>query len=180
MVVDEKWLHSEPMPPKESHRAWVDPGGGGDRPEQARRIISDKKFHIIVRISFRGDYYFEVLQHGETVNAHRYVDFLQRLQQRRHRGVLTIMHDNARPHTAVMTENFLRENNITRIPQPPYSPDMNLSDRFIFRNMETARSFTTFHTDDEVKNFLENVLRNQRQSSLNNELLRFREDLVAI
>jgi hypothetical protein len=28
MVVDEKWLHSEPMPPKESHRAWVDPGGG--------------------------------------------------------------------------------------------------------------------------------------------------------
>ena len=27
MVIDEKWLYSEPMPPKESHRAWIDPGG---------------------------------------------------------------------------------------------------------------------------------------------------------
>lgn len=178
VVIDEKWLYSDPLPPKENNRAWVEPGG--DRPRQSRRIIADKKFHIIVAINFRGDHYFEILKQGETVKAHRYIEFLERLQENHNGSELTIMHDNARPHTAKMTEQFLVSAGIQRIPQPPYSPDMNLLDRFIFRNMETRRSHKSFKTESEVRVFLNEFLNDQTRVMLQNELLHFRQELQEI
>lgn len=178
VVIDEKWLYSRPMPPKENVRAWVDPGG--DRPRQARRIISDKKFHIIVGMNYRGEHYFEVLEQGRTIDAQRYVQFLDNLKEIRRRGTLHIMHDNARPHTAQMTTTFLEQNNIQRLPQPPYSPDMNLMDRYVFRNMEIARREKTFNTIDEVKMFLEEFLSKETRYKLTRELNRLRADLENI
>ena len=35
------------------------------------------------------------------------------------------MHDNARPHTAIHTRNFLQANNINVLPWPARSPDLN-------------------------------------------------------
>ena len=35
------------------------------------------------------------------------------------------MHDNARPHTAGITRQFLEQNRITVLPHPPMSPDLN-------------------------------------------------------
>jgi hypothetical protein len=178
MVIDEKWIYSEPMPPKQNNCAWVDPGGDG--PRQPRRIIADKKFHIIVAISFRCEHYFEVLEPGQNVNAHRYVQFLEGLQHCRRQNALTIMHDNARPHTANMTEAFLAANNIQRIPQPPYSPDMNLLDRFIFRNMESKRSKRMLKNLAEVEAFIADFLGVQQREKLLNEFNKFREELLAI
>ena len=60
IVIDEKWLYSEPSQSKENVRAWVDPGG--NRPRLARRKITDRKWHIIVAMNFRSDYYFEVVE----------------------------------------------------------------------------------------------------------------------
>ena len=33
--------------------------------------------------------------------------------------------DNARPHTAIHTQDFLIDNDIRALDQPPYSPDLN-------------------------------------------------------
>ena len=38
---------------------------------------------------------------------------------------LTFQHDNARPHTALVTANFLAQNNVNVLPWPALSPDMN-------------------------------------------------------
>ena len=38
---------------------------------------------------------------------------------------LTFQHYNARPHTALVTANFLAQNNVNVLPWPPLSPDMN-------------------------------------------------------
>ena len=38
---------------------------------------------------------------------------------------LTFQHDNARPHTALVTANFLAQNNMNILPWPALSPDMN-------------------------------------------------------
>ena len=178
MVIDEKWLHADPITSKENNRAWVEPGG--DRPRQVRRLIADKKFLIIVAMSFRCDSYFEVLDHGETVNAQRYIQFLDNLKNKCRRSALTIMHDNARPHTAKVTEEFIATEGIHRIPQPPYSPDMNLLDRFVFRNMESQRIHQKLENLESVKGYLQDFFRKQRRSSLNNELLNFRKELQAI
>ena len=62
-----------------------------------------------------------------NLNAQRYIDVVLRpvvvpfLQQ--HPGIL--MHDNARPHTALVTRNFLQQQNVNTLPCPACSPDMN-------------------------------------------------------
>lgn len=114
MVIDEKWLYKDPSPCRQNVRAWVGPHG--DRPEVPRRIIADDKFHIIVACNFRGEHYYEILPRGQNINAERYIQFLTHLQEVRRCGHMTIMHDNARPHKAIMTEEFLRANGIERIP----------------------------------------------------------------
>ena len=177
MVIDEKWLYKSPMPARQNVRMWVSPDG--DRPEIPRRIISDEKFHIIVACNFRGEHYSDVLPRGEHINADRYIQFLDQLKQVR-RGNLTIMHDNARPHKARITEAFLQENSIGRIPQPAYSPDMNLLDRLIFRNMESERRDRIFNDICDAQQFVEHYLQNFSRRLLRNELLKLRDDLQTI
>ena len=36
---------------------------------------------------------------------------------------LSFQHDNARPHTALVTANFLAQNNVNVLPWPALSPD---------------------------------------------------------
>lgn len=38
----------------------------------------------------------------------------------------TLMHDGARPHTALVTRSFLQEVGAVSMPWPAHSPDMNL------------------------------------------------------
>jgi len=178
MVIDEKWLYKLPMPPVQNMRAWVGPAG--DRPEVPRRIISDEKYLIIVACNFRGEHYFEVIPRGTGINAEVYCTFLQHMMDVRRRGNLKIMHDNARPHKARMTENFLEENGIDRLPQPPYSPDMNLLDRFIFRNMEAQRKDYVIADINDARRFVENYLNTFSRRLLTNELANLRMDLQRI
>ena len=177
-VIDEKWIYCEPILPKENIRAWVD--HGGPRPQQRRRNIADKKWHIIVAMNFRGSHYFEMMHQNTPINAHRYVEFLQNLMDKHRHGKFTIMQDNARPHVARYTTSFLEQNAVKRIQQPPYSPDTNLMDRMIFRNLESKRRLKTFKSEHDIKVFLEKFLAEQTRSKLIRELNRLRDDLNSI
>ena len=63
-----------------------------------------------------------------NLNAQRYVNLLNNnllpFMQNFGSG-LTFEHDNARPHTALVTANFLARNNVNVLPWPALSPDMN-------------------------------------------------------
>ncbi|QQP42349.1 Uncharacterized protein FKW44_016975 [Caligus rogercresseyi] len=47
-----------------------------------------------------------------------------------------LMWDNARPHTATDTREFLTRRDVEPVKQSPYSPDLNLCDRFLFRKLK--------------------------------------------
>lgn len=178
IIIDEKWLFANPLPPRQQVRAWVDEAG--DRPKLPRGKIADKKFHIIVAISFRGDFSFQVLPRNESINADRYVNFLEErvLPLRRN---LIVMHDKARPHTANITRNFFNENGMTLLRQAPYSPDFNLLDRFVFRNMEFERRDRYFENKETVEEFLQVFLRQKMtRGKLQRELHRLRSDMQDI
>lgn len=182
IVIDEKWVYAKPFPHPQNVRAWVDKQSNrGDRPTLARKSMADKKYHIIVGMNFRGDSYFEVLEANETVNAARYVEFLEHIQTIR-RQRITIMHDNARPHTSNLTTNFLINHNIQRVPQPPYSPDFNLCDRLIFRNFETSRVNNIFDDRESLRIYLQDYLNKFSRYILTNELASLRthmENVIA-
>ena len=63
-----------------------------------------------------------------NLNAQRYVNLLNnnllRFMQNFGPG-LTFQQDNARPHTALVTANFLAHNNVNVLPWPALSPDVN-------------------------------------------------------
>ena len=43
---------------------------------------------------------------------------------------------NARPHAAANTKQYLARRKVEPIKQSPYSPELNLSDRFLFRKLK--------------------------------------------
>lgn len=178
LVIDEKFLYGKPHPPQQNVRSWGD--SSADRPTLIRLGMSAKKFHIIVGINFRGDHHFEVLEAGENVNSERYILFLKKIMDVRREGTMTIMHDNARPHVSKLTTDFLSENNINRVFQPPYSPDMNLCDRYIFRNMEVDRKNMEFSDRASVSTYLANFLPQFSRHKLAREFTRLRQDLQKI
>ena len=105
IIIDEKLVYLVDVAPKENIRAWVD--SAGDRPMVSKRTFSSKKVSVIVASNFNNSlYYVEILHDGGTVNAEKYLKFLQNMIEQFRRElppwVMTIQHDNARPYAAVL------------------------------------------------------------------------------
>jgi hypothetical protein len=63
---------------------------------------------------------------------------------------IVLHHDNARPHTARMVTEYLEKNNISGLPQPPYSPDMAPCDFTLFPEFKKILCGRKFAIDIEV------------------------------
>ena len=63
-------------------------------------------------------------------------------------------HDNARPHTSLVTRQKLLELGWDVLPHPPYSPNLAPSDYFLFRSLQNSLNGKNFNNDDDVKSYL--------------------------
>ena len=63
-------------------------------------------------------------------------------------------HDNARPHTFLVTRQKLLELGWDVLPHPPYSPDLAPSDYFLFRSLQNSLNAKNFNNDDDIKSYL--------------------------
>ncbi|XP_076657368.1 histone-lysine N-methyltransferase SETMAR-like [Halictus rubicundus] len=98
----------------------------------------------------RGIIHFELLKPGETVTAELYCQQLQRLYSELlkkrtslvHRKGVILQIDNARPHTAKLTQEKIKELQWEVLPHPLYSPDIAPSD--LFRSLEHYLRNKTF------------------------------------
>ena len=57
-------------------------------------------------------------------------------------GVL-ILHDNAPVHKSRVAQAAIRECKFEQLNHPPYSPDLALSDYYLFRNLKSLNFMTT-------------------------------------
>jgi transposase len=62
--------------------------------------------------------------------------------------------DNCRVHFLKVIEQFMTENQIGRVPHPPYSPDLALSDFWLFGHVKTSLVGQAF---DEPEQLLEAI-----------------------
>ena len=62
-----------------------------------------------------------------------------------------LLHDNARPHTAHLTINTIRQLNWEVLEHPAYSPNLTPSDFHLFGPLKNALSGRRFAADDELK-----------------------------
>ena len=95
--------------------------------KKVRWQTSTTKKTIIVFFDARGTVHHEFVPQRQTVNQEVYISVLRRMREalpRRHpdlwaAGQWTLLHDNARPHTALSVSRFLTKNNVTVLPHPP-------------------------------------------------------------
>ncbi|CAH2092000.1 unnamed protein product [Euphydryas editha] len=72
------------------------------------------------------------------VGKQGYVECLKERPELANRKGILFHHDNARPHTSLMTLNKLKELGWEVLMHPPYSPDLAPSDYYLFRSLQNS------------------------------------------
>lgn len=148
---DEKWIQYENTNLK---RQWLNPG---ERPKPTPKPdIHGKKAMLCIWWNFKGLVYMDILEAGQTVTADIYKEQLTKVDLAlRRQGVDTsstkFLHDNARPHSAKITQQKIDELGWEVLPHAPYSPDLAPSDFHLFRSMQHALDGQHFKSHDEIK-----------------------------
>ena len=136
ITCDEKWITYDNPTRKKS---WIKKGKKMQTIAKPFLRLTRKKVMLCVWWNWKGIVHYELLSSNQTINSELYCEQLQRLQQAierkrpeliNRRGVV-FHHDNARPHTSLMTRQKLRELGWEVLMHPPYSPDIALKLAFV-------------------------------------------------
>lgn len=154
---DEKWIVYNNVTRK---RSWVKQ----DKPAQtvSKAEIHQKKIMLSVWWDHKGILYFELMPQNQTINSNVYVEQLEKLkdaiEEKRpalsNRKGVVFHHDNARPHTSLVTRQKLLELGWDVLSHPPYSPDLAPSDYHLFRSMQNSLNGKIFNNADDVGSHL--------------------------
>jgi histone-lysine N-methyltransferase SETMAR len=105
-------------------------------------------------------------QEEDSINSERYVQTLKKFKQRIRRvrpnwkaNQVLLLHDNARPHTSLLTREATATMEWIVLLHPPYSPDLAPSDFHLFDPLKDALRGRRFADDDELKHSVREELR---------------------
>ena len=157
-VQDETWVYLTGQASKRSNRCWLQKDES--RSQVIRRTLSDKKVLLLFAFTPNKRFSISALAPGETVNSECIINFVKHTgnlwrtlrSNPIHLSELLWQWDNARPHSSRQVKDYLASRNVTPVFQSPYSPDMNLCDRFIFSWMKSDFSKRNFTDHSELQN----------------------------
>ncbi|GFO25927.1 transposase [Plakobranchus ocellatus] len=117
-------------------------------------------------VSFRdakGVILLDILPQGQCINAARYCSTLDRLKEairRKRPGLLrrggVLQHDNATPHSANLTQQWLQRYGWEILPHPAHSPDLAPSDFHLFGPLKRHLGGMAFEREDDLISVLTN------------------------
>ncbi len=158
---DESWIAVLELMTKQASLQWLPKGTISDRPSKARPQRGEKKSMFTIFFDQRGPVLSEFKLPNETVISKMYIEVLRTLREqiRRKRPELwadqsfILHHDNASPHTATPTMEFLASHNTKILPHPPppYSPDLALADYFLFGRLKADIRGHRHQTIDDMQ-----------------------------
>lgn len=156
-VQDETWVYLKGQRNKLQNRAWIRHDQA--RPQVVRRGMSDRKVMLLVAFTPSGRFSISAMPPGVHVDSTRIIDFVRRTgdlwrqlrSQPIHLNELLWQWDNARPHSAQSVKEFMQRRGITTVFQSPYSPDLNLCDRFLFNWMKSDFADKEFNGHMELE-----------------------------
>ena len=83
--------------------------------------------------------------------------------------------DNARPHSSLLTQDYLAQRDISVVHQSPYSPDLNLCDRYLFRAIKQDLKNDDFDGPEAVGKAIQRSIRQIPENTLLDQLKKLRE-----
>ena len=142
LVQDESWVLWDQQ---ERRRVWIPKNAR--KPATPRVKLTKRKTMILIAFSCKPKRFsLTLLPQGATVDSSFTVKFLKATRNRfrqlktapvRFKNMM-LQWDNARPHVSRETTDYLDQTGIRQIKQSPYSPDLNMCDRFLFRKIKSG------------------------------------------
>ena len=120
---------------------------------------------------------------GTTIDSNSMIEYIKDTSKRfqnlkNHKIALKDTHlqmDNARPHSATLTQDYLKQRNISIVRQSPYSPDLNLCDRFLFRTIKQDLNKKDFDGPEDVNRAIQRCIRLISENTLMDQLGKLRD-----
>ncbi len=151
---DESWFWVWQLECKQASRQWL--GAVEDCPQKVCIEQSTQKAMLILFFDRHGPVFKQWVPNGAGVNKHLYLRVMKGLREavcrRRptHQNDWVLLHDNAPAHTATIVVDWLRDNQIERVPHPGYCPDISPCDYWVFAELKKMVGGTCFHSVQEM------------------------------
>ncbi|GFN73735.1 histone-lysine N-methyltransferase SETMAR [Plakobranchus ocellatus] len=123
----------------------------------AETIVSGISFLNTSSLDSRGMILLDILPKGESINADRYCEALDRLRhavRRKRPGLVrngvVLQHNNAIPHTTKRTKEWLERQRWDIILHPAHSPDLAPSNFHLFGPLKRHLGGKKFEDEDEL------------------------------
>lgn len=178
-VQDESWVLWDAEP---TRRVWI--GKKQVKPTTAKQKLTNRKNMIMVAFTCKPKRFsVTVIAKGSTVNSDVVVDyikatghrFLNLKNNKIHLRDLLWQMDNARPHTSRITQDYVTKIGLSLVKQSPYSPDMNLCDRYLFRVLKHDLKQEALGSVSEVQKAVQRCFRRLSENTLADQLLKLRD-----
>lgn len=185
-VIDETWVVYAPLGTKQENKVWL--AHGAKRHQIPRPALTKDKSLLTVIYTANGKFNCQALPYGVTINSDRYCDFLRQTGDRwrtlrsdpTRLNEISLQQDNARPHTSATTTNFLTSRSVTRIAQPPYSPDYNMLDRWVFAYLKKSFRKVTFTCPQQIEDMALQLLRAVPLERMSHEIEKLKSHLANV
>ena len=164
---DEKWIVYNNFHRK---RSWC---RGKERAQTTSKAdLNQKKVMLSIWWDYKSVVFFELLPRNQTIDSVVYCrqldDLNTSLTKKRpelvNRKGIIFHHDNARPHTSLVTRQKLLQLGWEVLAHPPYSPDLAPSDYHLFRSLQNDLNGRSFDSDEAIKEYLIQFFAGKEQS----------------
>lgn len=182
---DETWVFFDSCGTKQENKVWLKKGE--KRPRVVKRGLTARKALLLVAFTCDKKISIEA-KFNETVDSNSYIEFIKntgnkwRTLRSRPTKLSEIVwqHDNARPHVSAATKEFFRKRGVNLLWQAPYSPDLNLLDRWVNKELKKELRRCSYDTAEEVQENALRVMRDIPEKRYMDELNKLLDDCQSI
>lgn len=179
VIEDESWFVWDQTGKR---RVWIE--RRAVKPTNVKSKLTKRKTMGLVAFTCKPKRFsVSILPRGVTIDAEYMIQYIKdtgkRFQNLKHNSIALkdthLQMDNARPHSAVATQDYLRSRNVPLVHQSPYSPDLNLCDRFLFRAVKVDLNTETLGDPEDVKSAIQRSIRLISENTLVDQLRKLRD-----